>query len=367
MFQLNRVVWGNTVIVWGVVLALAVGLTAALLVGRLLFLRWLSAPSRWRDSPWDRVLATLAQRFSPFVMGAVAASLAGQVLTLPHLADKVLSHLGPLALLVQAGLWADGVVAHYLGAPAEDATPRFTVLGFMVRVLVWSLALLAALGVLGFNITTLLASLGIGGVAVALAVQNILADLFASISITMDKPFEVGDFIKVEDFLGPVEFVGLKTTRVRSLSGEQIIFSNTDLLKSRIRNFKRMAERRVLFTFGLAYGLDPDGLERIPGQVREIIEAQPRTRFDRAHLREFTETALVFEVVYYVLDPDYNLYMDIQQTINFGLFRGLRAGGAAFAYPRRVIEPIAGRRHRDSTRMRARPALRSNPAQEEQA
>ena len=196
-----------------------------------------------------------------------------------------------------------------------------------------SLVLLPALGLLGFNLTALLASLGIGGVAVALAMQNILGDLFASLAIALDRPFEVGDFIVIDAYMGTVEFVGLKTTRVRSLSGEQIILANTDLLKSRIRNFKRMTDRRATFNLNLDYGTPPEQLERIPEGIRRIIAARGRTRFDRAHFKAFGEAGLEFEVVYYVLDPDMNLYMDLQQAINLDLHRWFRAEGISFALP----------------------------------
>jgi small-conductance mechanosensitive channel len=194
-----------------------------------------------------------------------------------------------------------------------------------------------ALDAMGFNITTLLASLGIGGIAVALAVQNILGDLFASLSITMDQPFVIGDFIIVDQCVGTVQFIGLKTTRIRSLSGEQIILSNSDLLKSRIRNYKKMLERRVIFWFAIGHSTAVEQVAAVPGQLKRIIEERPQVRFDRAHFQEFNESGLKFEVVYYVLDPDYNLYMDIQQAINLGMLRAFRAEGISFSFPGRTL------------------------------
>jgi small-conductance mechanosensitive channel len=193
----------------------------------------------------------------------------------------------------------------------------------------------------GVEITALVASLGIGGIAVALAVQNILSDLFASLSIVLDKPFVIGDFIIVDNCLGTVEHIGLKTTRLRSLSGEQLVFSNNDLLKSRVRNYKRMAERRVVFSVGVTYQTPLEKLERIPTLIRDTIEAQPAVRFDRAHFQGYGDFALNFEVVYYVLDPDYNRYMDIQQGINLGIYSSFAEEGIEFAYPTRTLY-IAG-------------------------
>ena len=182
-----------------------------------------------------------------------------------------------------------------------------------------------------------MAGLGIGGVAIALATQSILGDLFASLSIVLDRPFVVGDFIVVGDLMGTVEHVGLKTTRVRSLSGEQLVFSNADLLGSRIRNFKRMAERRIVFAVGVTYQTPAAKLDQIAGVLREIATAAPGVRFDRAHLRSFDDSAITFEVVYYVLDPDYNRYMDTQQRINLAIFRQFEAEGIEFAYPTRTV------------------------------
>jgi len=187
------------------------------------------------------------------------------------------------------------------------------------------------------DVTALVAGLGVGGIAVALAVQNILGDLFASFSIVLDRPFVMGDFIIVGDYMGTVEHVGLKTTRIRSLSGEQLVFSNTDLLGSRIRNYKRMAERRVVFSLGVLYQTSPEQLEKIPQMIREIVEAQTPVRFDRAHFKEYGASSLNFEVVYYILDPDYNRYMDIQQAVNLEIYRRFDEEGIEFAYPTQTL------------------------------
>ncbi len=245
-----------------------------------------------------------------------------------------------MLLLLQAALWANRVLLHVLSHNIErrldhDAAGATTlaVVGFIGRLVLWSVIALLILGNLGFDVTGLVAGLGIGGIAVALAAQNILGDLFASLSIALDKPFLIGDFIIVGDKMGTVEHIGIKTTRIRSLGGEQIVFSNTDLLNNAIRNYKRMYERRVVFSFGVVYETEKQKLAEIPGMVRRIVEALPKARFDRAHFKEFGDFALVYEVVYYVLDPDYNVYMDTQQAINLALFGQLRDAGIAFAYP----------------------------------
>jgi MscS family membrane protein len=181
------------------------------------------------------------------------------------------------------------------------------------------------------------AGLGIGGIAVALALQNVLSDLFASLSIVLDKPFVVGDFVGVGEFLGTVEYVGLKTTRLRSLSGEQIVFSNSDLLGSRLRNYKRLRERRAVFQIGVTYDTPEPKLRAIPKLLRSIVEAQQNTRFDRAHFRTYGPYSLDFEVVYFVLVSDYNDYMDIQQAINFEVFTRFQTEGIEFAFPTQTL------------------------------
>lgn len=208
---------------------------------------------------------------------------------------------------------------------------------FFGRLALWAAVLLLVLDNLGVQVTTLLAGLGIGGVAVALALQSILGDLFASVSILVDKPFEIGDFIIVGDLMGTVEHIGLKSTRVRSLSGEQIIFGNTDLLGSRIRNFKRMYERRVVFSIGVTYDTPYAKVAAIPGWIRALVEAQPDVRFDRAHLAKFGPSSLDYEVVYFVKRADYNLYMDRQQSIHLALLRRFEEEGVAFAFPTQTL------------------------------
>ena len=197
--------------------------------------------------------------------------------------------------------------------------------------------LLLILENVGVDVTALIAGLGVGGIAVALAAQNILGDLFSSMSIVLDKPFVLGDFIIVGDMMGTVEKIGLKTTRVRSLSGEQLIFSNSDLLGSRIRNFKRMQERRIVFSIGVAYDTPAEKLTAIPGMLRAAVEAQEPVRFDRAHFAKFGDSALIYEVVYFVLKPDYNLSMDIQQAINLRLFREFADRQIEFAFPTQTL------------------------------
>jgi small-conductance mechanosensitive channel len=200
----------------------------------------------------------------------------------------------------------------------------------IINMVIWILGLVFLLDNLGYNVTTILTGVGIGGIAIALAAQNIVGDLFNYFVIFFDKPFEVGDAVNVDDKNGTIEYIGLKTTRLRSLTGEQIIISNSDLTKSRVHNFKRQETRRIAFSLSVRYQTATDKLRKIPAIIKGIIEASQNTRFDRAHFARFTEYGLTFEVVYFVTVPDYLKYMDIQQEINLKIMEAFKNEGITF-------------------------------------
>ncbi|WP_229217417.1 mechanosensitive ion channel family protein [Massilia forsythiae] len=280
----------------------------------------------------------------PLFMLSLGIYAGAHWLLLPEGTTTVLSRLVIAALLLQCARWGGvgvhGWLHHYrVQRSTADAasTTSTAALGFVARTALWLIIALMILDNFGLNITTLVASLGIGGIAVALAIQNILGDLFSSLSIVLDKPFVVGDFITVDDIAGTVEYVGLKTTRIRALGGEQVVFSNSDLLKSRIRNYKRMQTRRIVFTVGVVYEISKSQLLAIPRILREIVDAQPQARFDRAHFKAYGASSLDFETVYIVQTPDYGVYMDIQQEINVALFERFGQEGIGFAYPTQTV------------------------------
>jgi small-conductance mechanosensitive channel len=324
-------------------------LFAALLwVRRILSARLGALAARTASTLDDLVVELIRATNSGFLLVA-ALYLASFGLRLGAHAWSIIGAIAAIALLFQIGLWGNRVTDHVIGRMArrEDATAddnlltALGALGFLARVALWSTVALVMMSSLNINVTALVAGLGVGGVAVALALQNILGDLFASLSIIFDKPFAVGHFIVVDDLAGTVEHVGIKSTRIRSLSGEEIVLSNGDLLKSRIHNYRKLYERRVLFAFGVTYNTPYEKLTRIPAVVREIVGRLSKARFDRAHFKEYGDSSLNFEVVYYVLDPDYNVYMDIQQAINLGLFQQFAQEQIEFAYPTRTLY-IAG-------------------------
>jgi len=270
-----------------------------------------------------------------------------------------------VALALQVALWLSRAVQlalmryeerHHGHAATTQVSASATLMSWFLRVVLWAVFVLAVLSNLGVNITAFVASLGIGGVAVALAVQNILGDLFASLSIAVDKPFEVGDFIGVGEVEGTVQYVGLKTTRIQSISGEQIIMGNTDLLKQVVKNYKRMDERRVVFSFGLTYDLTPDQAQQIPALVKRLIEQDETLRFGRAHLKAFGDSSIDFQVVYFVRHPGYEVYMDAQQRLNINLMRELAAMKVDFAFPTRTVIVANPSRPEPDERVQAVPA-----------
>jgi small-conductance mechanosensitive channel len=207
----------------------------------------------------------------------------------------------------------------------------------IIRFATWIVGILFLVDNFGFDITTIIAGLGIGGIAIALASQTVLGDLFNYLAIFFDKPFEPGDFIVLDDKMGTVEYIGIRTTRIRTLSGEQLVCSNTDLTSARVHNFKRMEERRVILNFGVVYQTPPAVIKKIPSWMRNIIDSSNGTRFDRAHFRSFGDFSLNFEVAYYILSSDYNEYMDKQQNINLKILELFEEEKIEFAFPTQTI------------------------------
>ncbi len=294
----------------------------------------------------DAVSTTLRSTSKYFVY-FVSFYFACEVLTLSPKVDTWFNQIGATFLAIQIALWLDAsssfVISRKFSAGGVNdsdnshKTSSYWLLSFFAKVLIWALAFLLLLDNLGFDVTTLVAGLGVGGIAIALAVQNILGDLFCSLSILLDKPFEVGDFIVVDPIKGTVEKIGLKSTRIRAISGEQIVVSNSDLIQSQVHNFKRMLERRIVFQIGVTYQTSSENLKKIPGMLREAVEQSKNVRFDRAHFFSFGDSALQFEVVYFVLSSDYSIFMDIQQEIYFTVFEKFNELGIDFAYPTQTL------------------------------
>ncbi len=353
---------------WSMAVGVCLGATAAMVLLRMLFLRRLGILSRRTVTRIDDLAVKMLNRTYLVLLLAIGVYLGSIFLVMPESWRLVVSRVAVGALVLQLGIWGDtalrGWRSQLLSQPGDGARKASsTILFFMLRLVVWTVAFLMMLDNFGFNITTLVASLGIGGIAVALATQNILGDLFASLSIMLDKPFEVGDFIIVGDALGAVEYIGLKTTRLRGLGGEQIVFSNGELLRSRIHNHKRMQSRRVAFVLRIAYGVAEAQLTAIPAMIREIVATRNDVDFERAHFFRYGDWSLDFEVVYHFKSPDYILHMDAQQDVLLQIYRAFQREGIQFAHPLSVVrvadarDPVGGWAPRP-----ARPPAGDSPA-----
>jgi small-conductance mechanosensitive channel len=344
MDLMQIVYMGSTLQNWLISFCILLIVFALLVTIKKLVIRKFSKLAAATDNQIDDLLVDMLKNTKFFILLVASAYVASYAITLKPSIDVLWQKTVILILILQGGLWASAGISFALRQTIEkrmerdlSSTTTITFLGFVARLLLWIIVLLLILDNMGVNITGLVAGLGIGGIAVALAVQNILGDLFASLSIVLDKPFVIGDFVVVDSLSGTIEHIGLKTTRIRSLGGEQLVFSNNDLLKSRIRNYKRMSERRIVFSFGVVYQTPLEKMKAIKEIVSDIIKNEENARLDRVHFKEYGDSSLNFEVVYFVNNADYNIYMDVQEAINLEIFRRFQQEGIEFAYPTRTL------------------------------
>lgn len=335
---------GNQLSSWLLSLVLTVAVLIVLRSLRSLIVRRLEHVAHGTSTQIDDLAISLLRSSRSWFFLSVSLYIGTLSLDLPGGAENLVRLIVILTLLLQAALWANQIIdyglqqyARHTLEPETEHSNTVSILGLAIRIVLWSIILLLALDNLGIEISGLLAGLGIGGIAIALAVQNILSDLLAYVSITLDRPFKIGDFIVVDDHMGTVEQIGLKTTRIRSLSGEMIIFANHDLLGSRMRNFQDREERRVVFTIGVTYDTPAAKLTTIPAILNEVITAQEQVRFDRAHFSTFSDSSLDFETAYYVTSADYAVYMDVQQAVNLEIVRRFEQHGIEFAFPTHTV------------------------------
>jgi small-conductance mechanosensitive channel len=338
---------GNPVSDWMTAIATAV---AVILIFRLAIRFWqkfFSKAIAQIDEAKVQVIDRMVVKTSTVVIAVAAFEFVLRPLTLPGWLEHPLRGAYWIGVAYQCATWLtiafEGLVESSVSSKDRQAgyATSLNVIKFIGRVGIWTGAILIALDNLGVNVTTLVTGLGVGGVAVALAVQSILGDLFASLSIVFDRPFEIGDTIAVAEMTGTVEHVGLKTTRVRSVNGEQLIFSNSELLKSRIRNLKRMEERRIVLAFGLHYETTSENLRQTPDIIKNVVDGIAGARFDRASFLRFGESSLEFELIYFVKSPEFAESLNVQHQVNLGITEALRSSEIQFAYPTRTVH-LAG-------------------------
>jgi len=341
---ISRTYLGNSVESW--LWALGAAIILAFVFNFILkrFVRSFAGFAEKTETDFDDLVSALVEKTSIVLIIIFSVYVATFFLDLTGQLKEFRKSVIVICLLVQVGFWGGGFIDYYvtkklagIGAGAGASITHIKTLGFFAKSVLWVILVILTIDNLGFDPTTIIAGLGVGGIAVALALQNVLGDLIASLSIIFDKPFEVGDFIVIDSMSGDVEHIGLKTTRLRSLSGEQLVLSNNDLLQSRVKNYKRMDTRRILFSLGVVYETSYDNLVKIPGLIRGIIDAEPKAKFGRAHFSSYGDFALNYDIVYFVLTPSFDDYMDTQQNVNLKIFKRFSEEGIEFAYPTRKI------------------------------
>jgi small-conductance mechanosensitive channel len=338
-----EIIGGNPTSSWLTAGYIFVSIVAIFIVARFIAARYLTAFAAKTNTHFDDIMLLLVKKINLAIVVLVALFLAQKALGLPEKLVQLLRIAAVSGVFLQIGLWGNAVVSFFLGESMRKAGQQDVnisarrAMAFLGRLALWSLVLALLLENLGVRLSPLLAGMGIGGIAIALAIQNILGDLFCYVAIVLDKPFIAGDFVIVGDMMGTIERIGMKTTRIRSLSGELLIFANHDLVNSRIRNYKSLQERRILFRFGVTYETPSEKLKKIPSLVRHIFDSISKARLDRIHFVELGDFSLNFEVVYYVLSADYAVYMDTQQAVNLSLMEEIGKEGIDFAYPTQSI------------------------------
>jgi len=345
MFQgiIERVYLGNRIADYLIFVGLFLAVVGMIKVFQHFILRHLRKWAEKTATTIDDFLLRIIQRLILPLAYFGAFYLSVNILSLHPLLKKIIDITGMAILMLFAARLALSLMGYgfnlYFTKRGKDVTSDRSLTGILavLKVAVWTLAIVVFLDNLGFKISAIIAGLGIGGIAIALAAQAVLGDLFSYFSILFDRPFEVGDFIILDQYLGTIEHIGIKTTRIRSLGGEQVILSNTDLTSSRVRNYKRMGKRRVVFKLGVTYQTSLEQLKVMPGIIEKIIKGVKDTTFDRAHFFSYGDFCLVFEVVFYVMSRDYNKYMDIQEEINFAIKKEFEARDIEFAYPTQTL------------------------------
>jgi small-conductance mechanosensitive channel/uncharacterized protein YeaO (DUF488 family) len=343
--MLQYIIFQNTVQEWLIAACILIVSFAGMLIVKKLLIRQFQGVARRTFNAWDDLVVELIEKTGRFFILAVSIYAASLILSFHQTTTALLQKIAILSLLLQLAIWGSHILAFWSTRYKEQqlrinssALKTLLRMGSILRVVLWTFLVLLALDNLGVDITTLVAGLGITGIAVALAVQNILKDLLSALSIVLDKPFEVGDFIIVDSYMGSIERIGVKTTRIRSISGELLIFSNSGLLQSRIRNYKHMYERRVVFSLNITYDTPIEKVAALPAMLKDIVASKDQVRFDRAHFKAYGDSALEYEIVYWMQDPDYNLYMDTQQAINLEILHQFEREGIQFAFPTQTLQ-----------------------------
>lgn len=327
-----------------IALGLVIGFTTAQWMARWAILKGIVKLPSSDDYSFAALFHRVVKRFHFYFMIMIAFALTDAMLGLPNAVSVIVKIFFVLAAILQVAEWVQEFAVSFIrrnvarsSGDARALASAFNIIKWFISVAVWSVALLLILDNVGADVTALLAGLGIGGIAIGIAAQGVFRDLFSSLSIVIDKPFQVGDTVRYGDSWGIIEDIGLKTTRVRARSGEQMIISNTNLLDYEIHNMARMARRRIETVFGVIYQTNPDLADRVPEIVAQIVKDVPAVEFDRCGMAAFGPSSLDYDLVFYSLQPDFNRSMAAQSRVLLALFRGLQEHGLEFAYPTQTL------------------------------
>jgi len=340
---LNTTFLDNTFLSWLIAAAI---MMASVIIVKTLKVVVIKRLKNWAlntKTTWDNFIIEVVDKSVLPILYISAFYFALQTLKLPENIDKVIDIAYMFAFtyfilkIISAAF--KKFIYSFIQRSEESESKQKQAGGLIaiVNIIIWICGIIFLIDNMGYNVTTLIAGLGVGGIAIALAAQAVLGDLFSYFVIFFDRPFEIGDFVQLGPDNGIIEYIGIKTTRIRTLSGEQLICSNTDLTNSRLRNYKRMEKRRVVFSLGVTYQTTHSQLSEIPNIVKGIVSSKPQLQFDRGHFSGYGDFSLNFEFVYYVLDADYNLYMDNQQEVYLEIFSAFEKQGIDFAYPTQTI------------------------------
>lgn len=349
---LNQIqILGNTGRDYAVALAIFIGILVSLKIIREIILNRLKKLAEKTKTDLDDILVKIVRRISPPFYLIISIYIALKFLVIHALAIRIIDIVFLVAVVIQVvrilqvliDFWTQKLVGiseegeKIKGLPAQAGKSAVKNISYLLKIVLWAFALLIILSNLGVNVNSLIAGLGIGGLAIAFALQNILQDIFSSFSILIDKPFRVGDFIIVGSDMGTVEKIGIKSTRIKTLQGQELVISNQELTSARVNNYKKMEKRRVVFALGATYETPSEKLEKMPGIIKNIIDKANMAEFDRAHFKEFGDFSLNYEIVYYIDSPDYNQYMDTQESINLAIKEAFEKEGIEFAYPTQTL------------------------------
>lgn len=340
-------IWSNTAYDYLLAFCIFIGLMIILKIFQVIILARLNAIAKKTKTDFDDVLIEIFKKIKPPFYFFIALYFAIKSLQVNEIVSKSILVLFLIVIVFEVIQGISRLVDYFVKKYTDKAEngesdkayseSMIKLLQLVVKISLWVIGIILILSNMGIDVTSLIAGLGIGGIAIALALQTVLGDLFSAFAIYIDKPFKIGDFIIVGADMGTVEKIGLKTTRLKTLQGEQLIIANQELTKARIQNFRRMQERRVVVTLGVTYDTDHKKLSKIPDYIKEIINNTEGARLDRCHFSEYADSSLIYEIVFFVDSPDYNYYMDVRQKINLDINAKFAKEKIEFAYPTQTV------------------------------